>query len=61
MQSFTAEVVLPYLNIIIVRGQALGPLGSHVNIGSNQRPKVALQLLLNLPQLLLKKKACCYC
>jgi len=52
-QGFTDKFVLPYLNIIVVRGKALRPLGGNVNIRPNQRPKVALQLLLNLPQLLL--------
>lgn len=53
MHGFTDKVALSYLNIIVVRGKALRPLGSNVNIRPNQRPEVALQLLLNLPQLLL--------
>lgn len=56
MYSPTDNVMLPYLDIIIVRGKALGPLWSNIDIWSNQRPKVALQLLLNLPQLLLQKE-----
>lgn len=51
--SQTRKVVSSYLDIIVVRGKALRPLGSDVNIGPHQRPKVTLQLLLNLPQLLL--------
>lgn len=55
-KGFTDKVVVSYLNIIVVRGKALRPLGSDVNIRAHQRPKVALQLLLNLPQLILYKK-----
>lgn len=61
-KCLTDEGVVSYLDIIVVRGKALRPLGSDVDIGPHQRPKVTLQLLLNLPQLLLLKKnnLCCY-
>lgn len=47
----------PYLNIIIVRRQALGPRRSNVNIRSNQWTKIAFQLFLDPPEFILKRRA----